>query len=80
MEATGPPPDGDVNRGPLIIAVSFVEFAFALLLVVLRFYTRIKLVRKIGLDDWLVLAALVRNFVDVGISLQDTKLLIRFWL
>ena len=47
------------NRGPSILAVSWTECAVAILFVSARMYTRIFLIHNVGIDDWMMLLALV---------------------
>ena len=57
----GPSPDylADENRGPGIIASSVIMAFIATVFVGLRFYTRMFIVRKLWLADWIILFALV---------------------
>ena len=61
MESSGPPPQGDVNLGPGIVAVIVVLLTLSIIVVGLRFATRIWIVKKLGWDDWTILFALVRR-------------------
>lgn len=47
------------NRGPCILAVSWTECVVAILFVSARMYTRIFLIHNVGIDDWMMLLALV---------------------
>lgn len=47
------------NRGPSILAVGWTECAIAILFVNARMYTRISLIHNVGIDDWMMLLALV---------------------
>ena len=62
-----PPPDGDVNIGYRLTAVVIVTFSLAAIAVTMRIYTRARLVRKVGWDDWLIL------FAVVGLNLRFCK-------
>lgn len=56
---------GDLDHsdtGPNIIAAAFTTWTIALVFVLLRFYTRSRLVKALGLTDWFVALALVRVF------------------
>ena len=53
----------DRNRGPEILAVFCSGTALAALAVALRLWVRARLIRKVGLDDWLVALSLVGCFV-----------------
>ncbi len=56
-----PSPDylADETRGPGIIASSVIMAFIATVFVGLRFYTRMFIVRKLWLTDWIILFALV---------------------
>ena len=47
------------NRGPSILAVSWTECAVAILIVSARMYARSFLIHNVGMDDWVMLLALV---------------------
>ena len=47
------------NRGPQFLAIFCTGTAFATVLVLLRFWIRARILRKVGLDDWFVVASLV---------------------
>lgn len=53
------PPDGDVNRAPTLIGVTWFECVLSTLFVALRFYCRIKITRNVWWDDWVILLTLV---------------------
>lgn len=61
---------GGDNRGPAFVVVFGSLVAIAILLVVLRIWVRIKIIRKLGLDDWIMMASLVcsHNSEPVGTS------------
>lgn len=56
--------DGQTVNGQakVILAVSAVLSALAILAVVLRFYSKTYKPTRIFLDDWLILGGLVRSF------------------
>jgi len=56
-EALEMPPDE--NRGPEILAVCGSLVGFSLVIVLLRLYVRAKMVRHVGVDDWIIVAAMV---------------------
>lgn len=60
MSALTPPPDGDVNRGPTLIAIFWTEIGVSIIFVMLRFYTRLRMGR-LGADDWTILITMVRK-------------------
>jgi hypothetical protein len=47
------------NRGPQIFAVNVCFGVTAVLIVLLRIYTRALIVKAFGLDDWLIILATV---------------------
>ncbi len=49
------------SRGPQLILVNAILYAIATLAVGLRFFARAKIIRKIGADDWWMLASWVRT-------------------
>lgn len=55
-----PPEKLKENRGPSLLAGSSVVFVLATIAVILRLWARRLKRVKLGLDDWLVLAAWVR--------------------
>ena len=52
----------DPSRGPAILAVTWAECAVAFLLVSLRVFARGYLIRNFGMDDWVIIIAMVRQF------------------
>lgn len=52
------PPDGDQNRGPALTAIFWTECAFAMAIMTLRLYARLK-IRALGADDWMMLLTVV---------------------
>ena len=54
-----PPADGDYHRGYQLIVIQFVFVDIATALVIARIIVRVKIVRKVGWDDWLIIPALV---------------------
>lgn len=61
MSANTPPSTvaASANRGPAILAVSWIECVVAILIVGARLYTRSCLIHNVGIDDWMILLALV---------------------
>jgi hypothetical protein len=51
------PPEGDVTRGPSILAVLNTTTIIALFFIATRLYTRIVVVRTVGWDDYTLVAA-----------------------
>ncbi|KAK3320367.1 hypothetical protein B0T19DRAFT_468682 [Cercophora scortea] len=70
MESSGPlPPYVDKGRGLVIVA--WVEAAFGLLVLAARIYTRARIVRKIGWDDWtMVIATILAIVVSVVVTME----------
>lgn len=56
-------PVSTYNREPSYLATAATLVSFALLIFLLRVYTRIRLLRFFAIDDWLVLGAVVRAFL-----------------
>ena len=52
------PPDGDRDRGPLVIAVYWVTLILAIFIVSLRLSARHQR-RSLGIDDWTMLLSVV---------------------
>ncbi|KAL9583682.1 MAG: hypothetical protein Q9212_002569 [Teloschistes hypoglaucus] len=50
------------TRGPALTVVNIVFIILVVLVVALRFYTRIRITRSFGLDDWVIGASLVPTF------------------
>jgi hypothetical protein len=50
------PPGGHQDKAPLLRTVIGVELSITAVVVALRLYTRLKLVRNAGWDDWIMLA------------------------
>lgn len=61
MEKSGPPPYGDLNLGPGIIASTVVLVAVSAIVVALRLATRWWIVKSIGWDDITIVFAIVRS-------------------
>lgn len=49
----------DVNRGGQILAICGTLTALSLVLVALRVWVRAKIIRLVGADDWIMIAAMV---------------------
>ena len=54
-----PPPDGDRNRADAVLITETVFVAISTVLVLLRFYVRYFIKRKVGLDDMFIVPGLV---------------------
>ncbi len=57
-----PPPGGDQNRGPELLAITWTFTALALIVVIVKIYTRFKIVHETGLDDFLIFVSTVRSY------------------
>ncbi|KAL8956961.1 MAG: hypothetical protein Q9193_005650 [Seirophora villosa] len=56
MSAPGnPSPGGDQNKAPMLRAVLGSELTLATIIVFLRFYTRLRITRSPGTEDWIML-------------------------
>lgn len=54
-----PPPGGDEDRGPQFIVAAAVTTVAALIAVCLRTYVRIRIVRAVGIDDYMIIVSMV---------------------
>lgn len=50
---------GDHNRGPTLVIVIWILTALALIVVSIKVYTRIKIIREPALDDFFTVLAVV---------------------
>lgn len=53
------------GRGPLIMGVTWTMTILCILIITARFYVRATVARKVSLDDWFMLAAVVSFFGDI---------------
>lgn len=60
MEHTVAPPEVDQNTGPVQEAVAGLSTSVALILVILRFYVRARMVKPLWWDDFFLLLGMVR--------------------
>lgn len=56
----GPPPGGDHDRGPEMLAVIWTFTTLALAVVSLKLYTRFRILREPGFDDAFTAVSVVR--------------------
>ena len=63
MDSTGPPPQGDVNKGPSIVITTSLIVGLAAVVVALRWSVRIWITKKVWWDDWTILFAIVRPYL-----------------
>ncbi|KAL8961378.1 MAG: hypothetical protein Q9193_002057 [Seirophora villosa] len=71
MEAGGPPPYGNDNKGAAIIIGGCITVALATLFVVLRFIVRIWVVKAVWWDDWTILFAALGNIIGLALDLVE---------
>ncbi|AEO60764.1 hypothetical protein MYCTH_2310333 [Thermothelomyces thermophilus ATCC 42464] len=64
----------DENRGPEILAVCGSLVGFSLVVVILRLYVRAKMVRRVGADDWTIVAAMTVMFVEMMVIIPEVQL------
>jgi len=50
------------DLGPNMLAATFTTWGIALIFVLMRFWTRATIVRKLGLSDWFIALSLVWRF------------------
>lgn len=58
------------NRSPQLIAISIAFLPFAVLSVAVRVYTRMRMMKRLGADDWFIIAALVGTIALSGVTIQ----------
>ena len=74
---TVPPPIGNADRSGGLLATSILALSSVLIIIALRFVTRIWLVKRVGWDDWCIV------FAGVSLLLRertDRRLLSNFSL
>lgn len=52
----------NVDRGPGILIISWIEAVLGISMTILRFYTRSRIIRIVGWDDWTMAFATVSIF------------------
>lgn len=62
MSSTTPPAGGDVNRGPNFLAISLTTTSLAFVTCILRIFVRLRIVRSIGWDNYMIIVAIVSRF------------------
>jgi hypothetical protein len=61
-----------VMRGPANIIITLIFFPLVFLIVGVRIYTRLRISRSFGADDWLILLCLVcASYLPCWIQLRD---------
>ena len=61
MESVTPPPQGNIDKGPAIIAATCVVVGLTIIVVALRLVIRIWIIKSVWWDDWTILFAIVRH-------------------
>ena len=74
MESSFSPFGRDVSLGPRVNALNWTLCGIALLIVCARIYTRIRIVRKTGWDDWVMVLAMVGRFLSPWIKGRGPEL------
>lgn len=67
METLRPPPDGDQNRAPALLAIFWAPFVLTVALLSARIFVRIKS-QTLGVDDYSMFLAWVRAMTPIWIS------------
>lgn len=70
------PPDGDVNKGPVVLAITYVTTSIALVAVALRMFVRVKIVKSVGWDDYAILLASVSASYTLPTDLAPSSFLL----
>ncbi|MCJ1303484.1 hypothetical protein MMC08_006294 [Hypocenomyce scalaris] len=68
-----PPPGGNQDRGPTLIAVTWTFTAMALVVVGAKVYTRLKIVRETALGDLFTMLSMVLILVCTSLVAVDVK-------
>ena len=61
QETFAPPPNGDVDKGWAVLAICWAFIACALISTMLRVWVRSRITRNLGADDYVAVAAMVRQ-------------------
>ncbi len=48
------------DNGPLILGVTWMESGFTVIAIAVRFFARVTVTNNVGIDDWVMLLAVVR--------------------
>lgn len=64
MEKEPPPPQGNLEKGPVIIAATSVALGFTSIFVALRLVVRIWITKSLWWDDWTILLAMVSRCLE----------------
>ncbi|KAL8693583.1 MAG: hypothetical protein Q9218_001625 [Villophora microphyllina] len=71
MEKSGPPPYGDLNLGPGLIAATTVLVAVSAIVVALRIATRWWIVKNIGWDDITIVFAILGTIIGAALDFVE---------
>ena len=66
-KSVNPPPQGDVDDSGGLLATTILVTVISVVLVALRFATRIWIVKRVGWDDWTILFACLGH--PIGMAL-----------
>ena len=66
-QPTRPPPQGDKNASGGLLATTILVTALCVILVAMRFATRIWIVKRVGWDDWCILFACLGHPIGTGL-------------
>lgn len=61
MAALPPSPEGDHNRAPELMIITWIGCSLSLAVVGLRSYVRIWITRNLWWDDWVIIITMVRE-------------------
>jgi hypothetical protein len=78
FELTGRSEPSSSSLAPSILAVNGAFTGLALVVVALRVYVRIKILKFAGADDWVIVAAMVRNQPSSNVYLWILSLTVYF--
>ncbi|KAI9675737.1 MAG: hypothetical protein M1817_001104 [Caeruleum heppii] len=68
-----PPPYPDENQGPRILAVCVTTTVLAFVIVCLRLFTRIKVVRSVGWDDYVILLTMAVSIAGLAVIIPEIQ-------
>lgn len=69
-----PPPDGNRSTGTSILIITFLFTGISTIVVSLKIWTRLKIIRQFGADDVLTILALVRALSHTHLHRTETDL------
>ncbi|KAL8682430.1 MAG: hypothetical protein Q9224_006781, partial [Gallowayella concinna] len=68
-----PPPDGNNNNGTSILIITWLFTIISTIIVILKVYTRLRIIRQFGADDILTILALVRIIPRVSTIFENRE-------